>query len=193
MTNSHPDPKTVKLPSYTEAQHALANSLLTLWATKPLHQITVRELVQTAHVARSTFYVYYQNVDQLAEQIENNYIAQIIQRNQSFMDTSISARDFGVLYGETVAYIQENSQVFHTFLVANVNNRFIQKWKQGIQYHLLERNPALKEKKNSGLILEMIATAVITAFSFLLSHPHEVDVQYTAQIVTKALETIDLL
>ncbi len=58
-------------PTITDAQHSLWDAIAVLWNKKSIYQIGIKELCQTAHVARSTFYVYYQNIDELALEMEN--------------------------------------------------------------------------------------------------------------------------
>ena len=58
---------------------------------KPLNAITVRELTETADINRSTFYAYYETIDQLVRQIEQEYAEKII---SSFEKEEYNSPDF---------------------------------------------------------------------------------------------------
>lgn len=191
MKNPYSAVTELKGGKITEAQNALFSGLVQLWKTKPEYKITVKELVQVSHTARSTFYVYYENLDELAEDVENYHILQIMHLNEHLMNPEIRSESYSIYYKETIDYIDKNKNLFYAFLIANVNNRFIQKWKDAIKYHLLEREPRLYNTNNYRLILEMAAAQVIAAYTFWLTNPYEVDVDSLDSIVTQTLKSIE--
>lgn len=76
-------------PSFTPAQEALQRALVALLIEKPLERIGVKELCAWAHVARSTFYAYYQNVDSLLAEVEDVHVAAIDAFNEPVADPSV--------------------------------------------------------------------------------------------------------
>lgn len=55
-------------------KNAVQSALLELLAEKPLSDITVTELAQTADINRKTFYNYYSDVSMVLEEIENQIV-----------------------------------------------------------------------------------------------------------------------
>ncbi|BCN31910.1 hypothetical protein [Anaeromicropila herbilytica] len=191
MKNPYLEITEIKVGKITEAQTALYDGLILLWKTKPAYKISVRELIQVSHVARSTFYVYYQNIDELTEEVENYHILQLLHLNQHLMNPEIKAEGYLQYYQDTINYVEKHKSLFYAFLVSNLNNRFVQKWKSAIKYHLLEREYRFHNKNNYQLVLEMAASEVIAAYTFWLSNPYEVDLNSLDKVVTQTLKLIE--
>lgn len=62
-----------------KTKKALYTSLMNLLKDKPLHKITVKELVDTADVHRATFYLHYQDIFDLYQKMEDELFADLIQ------------------------------------------------------------------------------------------------------------------
>lgn len=61
-------------------QAAIKSSFLTLASTKPLAEITVKEVMQLAHVNRATFYAHFSNIEELAAAVELDFAQQLASR-----------------------------------------------------------------------------------------------------------------
>lgn len=85
----------------TSAQQALHEGLITLLNTKKINQISIKELTQTSNFARSTFYAYYDNVDNLLEEVEDTFI-----ENLNTLDQGIAVNNFTYFY-EVLSYIEK--------------------------------------------------------------------------------------
>lgn len=66
------------LREITDIQRTLMEAYLELSYTKPRNSIRVKELCSAAYVARSTFYVHYESLEELLEHIENNFINRLL-------------------------------------------------------------------------------------------------------------------
>jgi len=190
---SNPFYKILELQSrkLTDAQVALNDGILSLLSQKKPYEIGVKELCQTCHVARSTFYVYYQNVDELIEEIENRHIISLFKLNNDIMaKKSLDDKNIA-FYHETILFVEANKKLFYVFLVGNPNFRFQNKWKEAIKYHLWERICVTKEVKNVKLILEMTASEVLAAYSYWLQHPYDVDVKHVNKVIMHTLGSLD--
>lgn len=95
----------VKPPSST--QMALQNAFTSLYAQEDVHRITVKELCKVAPAARTTFYTYYQNVDELLEQIEDTLVADITETCKYFMSEPCSDEEGLSFFEDTLHYIRE--------------------------------------------------------------------------------------
>ena len=63
---------------YTDAQQSLMKSIIEMNQHDEIYIISVKDLCNHAHVARSTYYAYYNNVNDLQEDIENNLIYNLL-------------------------------------------------------------------------------------------------------------------
>lgn len=82
-----------------KTKKALYIALLHLLQSKPLHSITVKELVDTADVHRATFYLHYQDIFDLYRQMEDDLFADLTQlmdadQNHSYDGTFSAMVDF---------------------------------------------------------------------------------------------------
>lgn len=179
-----------KLPvnNITSAQEAIEQALLSLYEEKEVYQISVKELCARANVARSTFYTYYDVIDDCLLEIENRRIQEILALNERLKGQErIQELDLS-FYENTVNYIKDNHKLLYLFLVKRPNYRFINKWKDGIKYHLYSRMPETINEKNKGLTLEIIASETIGAYTYWIQNPYEIDFVYVEKLVRRSLE-----
>lgn len=178
----------IEKKDYTEAQQALQKALIELNQHKEIYTISVKDLCRQAHVARSTFYSYYNNVMQLKEEIEDILLYQLLEVNKDFGETAIDFETGFPFFQNTCHLIEQNKQVFYAFLIANPNAQFIQKWQTGIKYHFWNQLFEGKNIKNETLILEMVSTLAISSFVYWLKHPYDVDIDSMNNLIIKSFE-----
>lgn len=172
----------------TGAQDAIEQALLALYEEKEIYQISVRELCTKANVARSTFYTYYDVIDDCLLEIENRIILELITLNDKLKgEEKIQELDLS-FYENTMTYLKENQKKIYLFLVKRPNYRFINKWKDGMKYHLYNRIPQTVSEKNKGLTLEIIASETIGAYQYWLQNPYEIDFEYVKKLMRRTLE-----
>lgn len=176
------------LKKNTGAQESIEHALLELYNEREIYKITVRELCQRASVARSTFYAYYNVIDECMLNIENRMIHEILKINvelKSNITTDNLDYDF---LEKTIAYLKLNKKILHLFLIKKPNYRFIEKWKTAIKYHLYERFPASINEKNKELTLEILASETIATYQYWLENPYDIDVNYVKELIRRTLE-----
>lgn len=61
-----------------KTKRSIYNAFIELRAKKPLEKLTVKELCEKAQINKSTFYVYYHDVYDLSEKIENEVISEVV-------------------------------------------------------------------------------------------------------------------
>lgn len=173
---------------FTDAQSALQKALIELNHHKEIHNISVKDLCNQAHVARSTFYFYYDHVMQLKGEIEDNLIRRLIEENEGINSVAINDNMDFPFFQNTCRIIEENKQAFYAFLIANPNVQFIQKWQAGIKYHFWNRFFSEKHIKNENLILEIVSSEAITAFAYWMKNPYDMDVNSLNALIIKILQ-----
>lgn len=191
MDNPYQDILSIASKPCTTAQDSLKRTLVWLLGETKLIDITVKELCKCAFIARSTFYTYYNNVDSVLEDIENDMLYKLAHLNKELMNRNIKEKDETEFYQETLELLNNNRKTFYTLLVANPDYRFIEKWKRAMKYHFWERINPSPTTKNVELVLEIISSAAIGAYTFWLTHPYEVDQKGIFKILSDTLKTID--
>lgn len=101
-----------------------------LWKKTPVSQIRVNKICQETPIARSTFYAYYDNIEQLRNEVEDSLIAGLVATNRSLFVQQVQKIEDLNLVQSTLAYIDTEHQAFQAFLIDQVNVDFIHKWNQ---------------------------------------------------------------
>lgn len=175
----------------SDTQKTIQNEFLKLYRKKDYDRISVKELCVAVPVARTTFYSYYQNIDELLEEIENQQTQNLIFLNMGFMDRNEADDNNMEIFIGTLDYIMQRKELYEALLVKQPDYRFIQKWKGAIKYHFWNRYFREKPNISYELTLEVIASAVISAYTYWLTHPQNVNVSQFNQMVIDMLKAID--
>lgn len=161
------------------------------YAQKDYNRITVKEICANVPVARTTFYSYYENIDDVKEDIESNLIMGITDIAARLAKGNMPEMDFSLFFSITMDYIKEHWNEIYAFLIAQPNMRFIQKWKEAIKRHFLLRFPEKAGITNYEMISEAVASAVIGAYSYWMKNPEKVDIDRLNKIVMAVLDNAD--
>lgn len=125
------------------AQEQLENTLITLLLKKNLHDISVKELTDSCNLSRRTLYLYYNDIYDLAEQIEDDIISDLEEICYYSPHISIinldNSLDYIPFYFEIYEYIDQKRNYFKALLQQNINSTFRFKLEKHI-CHSLSRN-----------------------------------------------------
>lgn len=91
----------------------LKDALIEIMHTKPLYEISIKKICETADVNRSTFYHHYQSPVELYDDIINDIAADfnaIIEKNRD------KSNDRKVITAEMLSYIEEKRELFLVIL-----------------------------------------------------------------------------
>lgn len=171
----------------TSAQQALHHGLIILLNAKRIDHVSIKELTQISNVARSTFYAYYDNVDNLLEEIEDTFIENLNTLDQSITDSD--QHNFTYFY-EVLSYVEKNSNLLSALLIKDYDDRLVKKWKKAIKANLYKRFKLEKSNIKSDLLFEMTASEVISADIFYLKHKDEVDRNFILELISKELNNL---
>ncbi len=61
-----------------KTKRSIYDAFIALRSQKPLEKLTVKELCETANINKSTFYVYYRDVYDLSDKIEDEIVSEVI-------------------------------------------------------------------------------------------------------------------
>ncbi len=159
-----------------DTKQAIHTAFISLYRKRSFHQISVKELCIQVPVARTTFYSYYNNLAELKDEIEDELIGGILEIAKHSVTDSPDKADLTGFFSKTLYYIKQHWDENYAFLIAQPDFSYITKWKDAIKYHLTLRFPGRENMVNSGLIFEVIASAIIGAYTYWMEHPDEVDI-----------------
>lgn len=170
-----------------DTKRAIHTAFISLYCKYSFNQISVKKLCIQAPVARTTFYSYYNNLGELKGEIEDELIEGILEIAKHTIDDSPDKADMTSFFSETLNYIKLHWDENYAFLIAQPNISYIKKWKDAIKYHLALRFPGRECMANYGLILEVIASAIIGAYTYWMEHPDEVDIPKLTELSIQML------
>ena len=175
-------------------KQAIHRAFILLYRKHSFNQISVKELCVQTPVARTTFYSYYNNLVELKDEIEDELIGGILEIAKQSIDDCPDKADLTSFFSKTLNYIKLHWDENYAFLIAQPNFSYITKWKDAIKYHLTLRFPGKESMANYGVIFEVIASAIIGAYTYWMDHPDEVDIPKLTDIsIQMLLEAGELL
>lgn len=175
---------------YTSAQISLQAALIKKLQRTSLAQLKVKDLCQEANVARSTFYAYYDNPAALLEETEDWFIARLSALDQPIAQQQNKQPENFAYFGRLLIFVRKQQALLQALLVKNYDHRLVVKWKQAIKLNLLQRLKASNLSLEQGLILEIAASEVISAFAFYLQHP-AMDLASIEKIIARRLSELN--
>lgn len=170
-----------------DTKQAIRDAFIALYRNQSFDKISVKELCVRTPVARTTFYEYYDNLGTLKDEIEDGLIVGILEIAKATAEGNFVGMNLNMFFSRTLSYIKSHWDENYAFLVAQPNLAYIAKWKDAIKYHFKLRFPEKVSVPNHGLIMEVIASAVIGAYTYWMEHPEEVDTQKLADISVQML------
>ena len=169
----------------TEAQKKLADAFLVLYAEKPIKNITVKELTTKAGLNRSTFYLYYNDIYTMLEDLENNLIDTILPNIDIFLMVVNNQEDITCL-ADRLNYCKKYQPYFKSLLGINARSSFINKIKSAIKNYIMNKINLNNPQIIAEYIMEYIVSAHFGVITFWLSR----DLDLPAEKMIEILSTI---
>lgn len=111
----------------------LLQSLTKLMSKKKINQITVTELTDLADVNRSTFYLYYKDIFDMLEQIENELFDDFSVAFEEFSKDIATYDNMSSFFTFVFEFAQENAEICKILLGPDGDYSFIEKFKKVIK------------------------------------------------------------
>ncbi len=127
------------------SRRLICNALLELMNEKPLEKITVTDIVNRADVNRGTFYLHYESVSDVINELQETLLAQF---DQYFVDKNISFNIDNIMIhtAEWLKYIYDQNQTKYVPLIFNNQLNFAYKVSKSFQLRLLSAKDAPKDE-----------------------------------------------
>lgn len=173
-----------------QTKKSIQASFMKLYNRYDYDKISVKDLCANTPVARTTFYSYYNNIDEVKWDIEDKIIRGLLEVTESVSQGNLPDMDFMIFLDTIQIYIEENWEWIYAFVVKQVNHRFIDKWKQAICGNFQKRYPEKQNIQNYGLISEIVASATIGAYTYWMKYPDRVKKGDMKDVIRKTLDAV---
>lgn len=114
-----------------KTKSTLLRCLIELMSKKKINDITVKELTDLADVNRSTFYLYYKDIFDMLEQIENEML-ESFKKAFSMIRKEHTNNSLLSFYTYIFEYVQNNAEMYKILLGPDGDSSFKEKFKNAI-------------------------------------------------------------
>lgn len=175
-----------KQPEITDAtRNIFIQAFCDLYATMPIEQITVKELVKKAGYSRATFYNYFRDVYELLEYVENAFISALTEiilhhiEQEQPLDNFVY--DFMELIGSQRMYI-------HVFMSSANSSAFLYRLKEKVMPLLLLAFHISADNHRAKYALEFYISGLIPTLGTWLKDPKGFSAESLALLVKGILQ-----
>ncbi|CAB1255141.1 TetR/AcrR family transcriptional regulator C-terminal domain-containing protein [Clostridium sp. MT-14] len=176
----------------SKTNQLLKDTFIELYTHKPINKISVKELCQKSSLNRGTFYNYYENIDNLLEEIEEGLLSDLVNIIKTENIIIHKQQDLDIFL-ETIRkifnYIKQHSNYFKALLGKNGDNLFTYKIKSTMKKKLSIKFKA--EKRNVGnlneYLLEYISSANIGVITYWVETGMKTDPEELIGLMIKVL------
>ena len=140
----------------TKTKNAIRSSLLSLMAEKPHPSISVSELCRRADIGRGTFYLHYNDVYEVVEEIEEEILDYFRDSCFRYFDSENQA-GFQALVNNSLLWIKDNEEIFRTFLLdpgSDFSAKFLSYLVDLFYYHDIKYHPSRVNKSSKYKIVQ---------------------------------------
>ena len=173
-----------------DAKKAIKAQFMKEYVKKDFTSIHVKSLCAATPVARTTFYSYFDNTDDVRCDIEDDIIRDLEAVTISISEGSLPDMDFALFMDAVEAYIRKRWSDIRAFLVIQPNPRFIRKWKDSIKLHFSERYPEKQRIGNYDAVAEIVASAMLAAYAYWMEHPDTVSTEEIKPLIHQMLDAL---
>lgn len=172
------------------SKESIQKTFIRLYSKTDYNSITIKELCMQTPVARTTFYSYYSNIDELKSDIETSLLNGLRDLLFNFQEKDLAFIDLHEFLKCSMAYIENNWEAVYAFLVIQPNSGFIDKWKVYIKEHFRMHYPEKQKNDNFSLISEMIASSAIECYRYWMQNKSEVNDEKLFQMIKSMINSV---
>lgn len=138
----------------------LTQAFWSFYKEKPIDKITIKEITTRAGYNRSTFYLYYNDIYEIREQLENHVLKELSERLNKLPSNLKIESD--MLESITSLYIENGEYLYH---LLNSDPAFVHRFKDALReyrHHFISDQSDWK----GACFLEFSLSTIISAFSY---------------------------
>lgn len=172
----------IKKLRFNRKQRDIHGKLLEIYRYKGIDDMTITDICSSLGIPRTTFYYYYSNVREALDDIENNFLGELIGISGNVVD--MYRHDLPGL-DDAVERIRDHMQKYRDFLCLTLVTRpdyiFIEKWQKLFMYSYYKYT-------SDELRLMLIASSCITYYQYCLKNEDTIDIRRGYQLIEYILK-----
>lgn len=172
-----------KQPQVTEAtRNRIADAFFELYKNRPMNKIYVSDIAKAAHCNRSTFYVYFKDIFDVRDYIEQKMVDDVIA-----LSSSVDAAGPHLL-SEVAALYKKNGEALSVLLGENGDPQFAFKFKRALYDTFLSKEAAAPTPEMK-VIYEFGINGLLMACMEWYTHQDALPVENFLMIMKKVMTT----
>ncbi len=149
------------------------DSFISLYMERNISEISVRQVCDNIHLSRTSFYHYFDNLNNVLDTIKQELIDQLSFYNQDFykLDLSTLGEELYDQLAPVLVYIKDNSQYIKALLRHRDSDDFYTLWAGIIQRDFKKKYQfSDRETRHMDITLELTSAAIIGLYEYWLYH-----------------------
>lgn len=171
-----------------ETKDKIKDAFFELYAVKKIERISIKEITEKAKLNRGTFYVYYQDIYDLLEKVEDELIEELLEKIKGV--ATIILRDGDIFsFLPPLAFYQKFGKYLKVLLGNNGDPHFIYKIKAIIKKTLKElfRQEHIPMVPHMDYVMEYMASAQIGLISYWMQNDMELPIEELGSLIKELL------
>ena len=164
----------------------IKDAFFELYEENKIEKISIKDITRNARINRSTFYLYYRDIYDLLESIENEFLIDFANKVKDVYTTILKDGDINSII-PSLEFYQKYSKYLKILLGSNGDPLFAHKLKAIIKNNLLELLKGVELQKVSYLdyIVEYVASAQIGVLTYWLQNEMELPMEVIGDLLKK--------
>ena len=158
-----------------------ASALIELMQVKPYHKITVKEICEQADLNRTTFYLHYNDISELFNEIVLNLEDDLTQ----YVPPTKKEQDRVIALTKYLTYIKNNHVVFRTLMSSDQNGGAKTKILTDILAYRKDNLPVFGAEKESKYVYSFIIDGCISMVLKWIDNGFDIDIDELAKLMDK--------
>lgn len=131
-------------------KRSIINAFLQLRAAKPIEKITIKELSELAMINKATFYLHYEDIYALSEQVENDIVDKVF---KSLPHPECILSDSGLCALELFRAFNDNRPIINIIFSGSRRSFLIDKIEEKTKKIVFDKHPELKDDIKTNVII----------------------------------------
>lgn len=168
-----------------KTKRAIRNALTKLLSQKPLNEITVKDLAETADINRKTFYNYYNDIHQVIDEIENELVAAFEAALQENVFNPDMQNPYAV-FSKLTEILNSDIDFYGYLLHADTNSSLITKIMTALKNKAREAfaHQANIEENTLNLIIDYVAAGMIAVYQSWFNSDRKLPIEKISEQVS---------
>ncbi|MGL6107173.1 TetR/AcrR family transcriptional regulator [Romboutsia sp.] len=166
-------------------KQCLKDAFWSLYKSKKINQVSIKEITDIAGYNRGTFYLYYKDVYHLLEEIEDELLDSLEEVSKSMINMLVSCEDYIYECNKFFEYFKQNMEYISVLLGENGDAYFQSKYKQVLKFQIkshLNMDITDYTEENIDFSLEFFISGQIGLMMYYFSKNKEADVDALIKI-----------